>query len=111
MKKKVKEVNDYLKKTENNLKAVSDSVEQLKQNEKNINNELSELNKKNNKLNFKYNNLKIVKKAKLKNNTINRFLIIECFDFNTSLKYNDFNINKIRYNYNNINSYSFLFLR
>ena len=51
------EMNDALKKTENNLKEVSDNVDKLKNNEKNINNELDELNKKNNKLNTKYTNL------------------------------------------------------
>ena len=57
MKKKIKEVNDILKKNENNLKDISDSVDKLKNNEKNLNNEINELNKKYNKLNDNYNNL------------------------------------------------------
>ena len=57
MKRKIKEMNDILKKSENNLKEVSNNVDKLKQNEKSINNELDEINKKNNKLNTKYTNL------------------------------------------------------
>ena len=57
MKKKIKEVNDILKKNENNLKDISDSVDKLKNNEKNLNNEINELNKKYNKLNDNYTNL------------------------------------------------------
>ena len=57
MKSKIKEMNDILKKSENNLKEVSNKVDKLKQNENGINNELDEINKKNNKLNTKYTNL------------------------------------------------------
>ena len=62
MKKKIKEVNDILKKNENNLKDISDSVDKLSHKEKNINSEISELNKKYNKLNDKYSGL--VQKSK-----------------------------------------------
>ena len=62
MKKKIREINDILKKNDNNLKDISDTVDKLNHKEKNINNEISELNKKYNKLNDKYNNL--VQKSK-----------------------------------------------
>ena len=65
MKSKIKEMNDILKKSENNLKEVSNKVDKLKQNENGINNELDEINKKNNKLNTKYTNL-ISKSKELK---------------------------------------------
>ena len=65
MKSKIKEMNDILKKSENNLKEVSNKVDKLKQNENSINNELDEINKKNNKLNTKYTNL-VTKSKELK---------------------------------------------
>ena len=65
MKRKIKEMNDILKKSENNLKEVSNKVDKLKQNENGINNELDEINKKNNKLNTKYTNL-VTKSKELK---------------------------------------------
>ena len=65
MKSKIKEMNDILKKSENNLKEVSNKVDKLKQNENGINNELDEINKKNNKLNTKYTNL-VTKSKELK---------------------------------------------